>query len=131
MPNRPEARAMTADEFVELSNDPRFIKDIYHYCDNWCDRCAFTARCFSFAQRQALEEEIGFDPTDEEEGSKKMLHTLQSSFAMAKEMIERVAAQHGIDIHSAEFQAGMEEAGEEHDRQFEAARAHPLSQAAD
>ncbi|MEP7340355.1 MAG: hypothetical protein ABI977_21660, partial [Acidobacteriota bacterium] len=122
---------MTADEFVELFNDPRFIKGIHNYCDNWCERCAFTARCFNFAQRQAMEEELGFDPTDEEAGSKQMLHTLQNSFSIAKELIERGAAKHGIDINSPEFQAGMEEVGEEQDRLFEAARAHPLSQAAD
>ena len=122
---------MNADEFVQLVNDPRFIKDIYAYCDNWCDRCAFTARCFNFAQRQALEKELGFDPTNEEEGAKKMLHTLQSSFDITRELIERGAAKNGIDIHSPEFQDWMETAGEEQRQQFEAARAHPLSQAAD
>src|SRR6185369_2675439 len=105
---------MTTDEFVEFSNDPRFIKGIHNYCDSWCERCAFTTRCFKFAQRQAMEEELGFDPTDEEEGKKQMLHALHGSFAIAKELIERGAAKHGIDIHSPEFQAGMEEAGEEH-----------------
>jgi hypothetical protein len=29
-----------------------FIDGIYNYCDRWCERCAFTARCRLFADEQ-------------------------------------------------------------------------------
>lgn len=122
---------MTADELIELASDPRFIKDIHQYCDNWCERCALTARCFRFAQLQAMEEEAGFDPTEPGHENKQMLRTLEQSLGLAAELIERGAAEHGIDIHSPEFQTDMEEAGDEHEARFESAQSHPLTQAAE
>jgi hypothetical protein len=122
---------MTADELIALANDPRFIKDIHQYCDGWCERCAFTTRCFHFAQIQTVEDEAGFDPTDPEHESKQLLRTLHNSFELAAELIERGAAEHGIDIHSAEFQADLEEADDEHEQRFQAAHSHPLTQAAE
>ncbi len=38
---------MNAKDLRQLTQDPRFITGIYNYCDNWCARCAFTARCLS------------------------------------------------------------------------------------
>jgi hypothetical protein len=122
---------MTADELIELAKDPRFIKGIHQNCDNWCERCAFTDRCFRFAQLRAIEDEFGFDPTDPEQGNKQMMQTLHNSFEIAKELIARGAAEHGIDINSPEFQAGLDEAGDESDRVYEEACAHPLTQAAE
>lgn len=58
---------MTADELIALANDPRFIKGIQEYCDDWCKRCAFTERCFRFAQKRLLAAESGFEPTDSED----------------------------------------------------------------
>lgn len=122
---------MTADDLIQLARDPRFIKEIHNYCDNWCERCAFTERCFHFAQLRAMEDESGFDPTDPDDDNKHLVRTLQNSFELAAELIERGAAEHGIDIHSPEFQAGLEEAGEEHKDHFEAACSHPLTVAAE
>jgi hypothetical protein len=34
-----------------------FIVGIYNYCDRWCETCAFTSRCRSFADRAAFEAE--------------------------------------------------------------------------
>lgn len=122
---------MTADELIELASDARFIKDIHQYCDNWCERCAFTAHCFRFAQLQAMEDEAGFDPTDPEHENKQMLRALQQSLGLAAEFIERGAAEQGIDIHSPEFQASLEEADDDHDWRFDAAHSHPLTQGAE
>lgn len=122
---------MTADELIELAKDLRFIKDIHQYCDNWCERCAFTTRCFHFAQLRAMEDEAGFDPTDPEHENKQMLRTLQNSFELAAELIERGSAEHGIDIHSAEFQADLDDADDGQEQRFEAALSHPLTQAAE
>jgi len=35
-----------------------FIVGIYNYCDRWCETCAFTSRCRSFADRAAVEAEL-------------------------------------------------------------------------
>lgn len=122
---------MTANELIQLAKDPRFIKGIQQYCDNWCERCAFTERCFRFVQKRAMEDEAGFDPTDPEHENKQMVRTLHNSFELAAEFIERGAAEHGIDIHSAEFQADLEDTDDDHEQCFQAARSHPLTQAAE
>lgn len=28
---------------------PEYIRGIYNYCDRWCERCPFTARCENYA----------------------------------------------------------------------------------
>jgi hypothetical protein len=33
-----------------------FIEGIYNYCDRWCERCAYTSRCSSFAIEKKLKE---------------------------------------------------------------------------
>lgn len=122
---------MTTDEFLELHRDPRFIKGISNYCDSWCARCAFTSRCFNFAQRQAAEAEMGFDPTDADWESKRMMHVMENAFTIAQDLIRQGMAEDGIDIHSPEFQASMDESEDDHERRFEEARAHPLMVAAE
>jgi hypothetical protein len=42
----------TCSEFPE--NEEEFIPSIYNYCDRWCERCAFTAKCRSFALEKEL-----------------------------------------------------------------------------
>lgn len=34
--------------FLEIARDPRIIPGVHHYCDEWCDYCALTARCLGF-----------------------------------------------------------------------------------
>jgi hypothetical protein len=34
--------------FIEVARDPRVIPGVHHYCDEWCDCCAVTARCLAF-----------------------------------------------------------------------------------
>jgi hypothetical protein len=33
----------------DLMDNPDWIPGIYNYCDRWCERCAFTGKCRSFA----------------------------------------------------------------------------------
>ena len=40
---------MDKDWIQCMAKNPDFIPGIYNYCDRWCERCAFTARCMNFA----------------------------------------------------------------------------------
>ena len=40
---------MDKENLKKLVQDPRFISGIFNYCDRWCERCSFTARCLNFA----------------------------------------------------------------------------------
>ena len=37
-------------------SDEQFIPSIFNYCDRWCERCAFTAKCRTFALEKELSE---------------------------------------------------------------------------
>ena len=43
---------MKKDEPRKPARNPKFIPGIFNYCDRWCERCAFTARCRTFAMEQ-------------------------------------------------------------------------------
>ena len=40
---------MRKEDLKRLAENPDFISGIYNYCDRWCERCPFTARCMNFA----------------------------------------------------------------------------------
>jgi hypothetical protein len=42
---------------LERASDPELIAGVYNYCDRWCERCPFAARCFAYreSQREAAE----------------------------------------------------------------------------
>jgi hypothetical protein len=40
-------RAMRlADRFLAIAKDPTIIPGVHHHCDEWCDYCPVTTRCF-------------------------------------------------------------------------------------
>lgn len=122
---------MNADDLIELAEDPRFIEGIYNYCDRWCERCPFTSRCLNYAQLQMMQDEQGFDPTNRDAENARFWQTVENSFQIAIELMERTAAEQGIDIHSPEFQESLEEADEVNRQQYKTAFNHHLSRAAE
>src|SRR5262245_58416083 len=50
---RPGRVPMRSKDFLDLAKDPNFISGIYNYCDRWCERCAFTSRCFLYATEKS------------------------------------------------------------------------------
>jgi hypothetical protein len=48
-----------------LARKRRFIPGIYNYCDRWCERCPFTARCRLFADEQKFSRQAQH-PSDED-----------------------------------------------------------------
>lgn len=47
-------------------NDSRYIDGIFNYCDYWCDRCAFTRRCRTFAMEHEFEREEQDESADKD-----------------------------------------------------------------
>ena len=35
-------------QFLAIARDPRIIPGVHHYCNEWCDYCAVTARCCGY-----------------------------------------------------------------------------------
>lgn len=44
---------MDEERREEPAGDPRFIPGIYNYCDQRCERCAFTSGCANYAMSEA------------------------------------------------------------------------------
>ncbi|HEX6278488.1 MAG TPA: hypothetical protein VFZ49_00615, partial [Pyrinomonadaceae bacterium] len=78
-----------------LYSDDNRIEGIYNYCDRWCERCRFTARCEVYAREQAYKLEESLDPMGD------TLKIVAESFAEAKEMLIEHAEEMGIDLDEA------------------------------
>lgn len=102
--------------------DEQFISGIHNYCDRWCERCAFTARCQSYAMEREQDERSGPAEGLNDAFWKRLETSLQNS----KDMITRLAQEQGISPDSLE----AAQIGHEEDARQEAAESHPLAQAA-
>ncbi|MFH2218847.1 MAG: hypothetical protein ABII68_04200 [Pseudomonadota bacterium] len=78
--------------------DPGYIPGIYNYCDRWCERCRFTARCRTYAMEE--EEKDSGDAVDvfSDLFWEKITETLQSTM----NLIEEIAREEGIDLDAVE-----------------------------
>jgi hypothetical protein len=77
--------------FLLVDNEKQFIPSIYNYCDRWCERCEFTARCRVFAMEAEMFDE------EKDVGSEALVRKLSNIFADAKSMIVQKAEELGID----------------------------------
>lgn len=112
---------MKDEDLIELGKDPRFIPGIYNYCDSWCERCAFTSRCSSYARRRATlddDDPASYDPNDP-----KFIENLEEIFETTKELIRMGAAEDGIDLDSLRLD---DDEWAEQERRREAAYEAPL-----
>lgn len=113
---------MKQEELKTLAQNPKHIPGIYNYCDRWCERCPFTARCLNYAMG---EEERG-DPASHDIKSEGFWKKMEESLKLALDLLEEMAEEQGIDLNDFD----SEEISREHERSREAAASHELSQAA-
>jgi hypothetical protein len=73
------------------------IPSIHNYCDRWCERCAFTARCSAFAG-----EPLTID--DENISKKAFVAQLEANFAETKEMLRQLTQDIGLDLSTLQDQ---------------------------
>jgi len=106
-----------------------FIPGIYNYCDSWCSRCAFSARCRVFQMRSAAEraEAAGEDAESAMKAVLEIDDTPPRPPMTASEQLEWEALMERVSTPlSPEQEAGITAAI---DRQREWVDAHPLSAA--
>ena len=113
---------MDKERLKKLAEDPRFIQSIYNYCDRWCERCPFTARCLNFALDEEEFDHLKTQDLDNEAFRKKLSETFQ----MTLELLEEAAEEQGIDLDSID----TEEVEEEDRLNDELARDHECSRMA-
>ena len=70
----------------------KFISGIYNYCDRWCERCDFTARCRNYETTGNL------SPEQKDINNEVFWKTLASNFKLTIELIQKAAKERGIDL---------------------------------
>ena len=121
MSRRDAVRDMNRDDLNELAARPDFISGIYNYCDRWCERCAFSSRCFLYATESA---DPDLDAPDVRDlNNVKFWRKLESIFKDANELIKQCAAEAGIDLDAIDH----DEVAASHNQETEAARGDDLS----
>src|ERR1043165_8202593 len=103
--------------FLRRIRDPRWIPHISSYCDGRCNRCTFTERCWSYAQRRHEEKltESGVSPADEddeddedgEDESSEDHEEGQEEDGNQSEALRPLgwAERHGIDLNDVQMDA--------------------------
>ena len=99
LPSREEIEAFLFEQKKEeikekiktLPLEKDHIPGIYNYCDRWCERCSFTARCASFS--------LGSDLNLEENdlSNKAFWDNLAAMFCATSELFTELAQEHGFD----------------------------------
>ncbi len=113
---------MNKEYIKELTANPDFIPGIYNYCDRWCERCPFTARCMNYA----LGEEQYSEPDARDIYNQVFWQRLTEAFQVTRDLLEDALEEHGIDIHELDLDTVEQEEKLKH----ETADKHECSQAA-
>jgi hypothetical protein len=92
---------MERDALENKDNDSKHIAGIYNYCDRWCERCPFTARCLNFEMSEEKFGDLEGGDITNEVFWQKLSETLQETMAMLKEMAE----EKGIDLDALDVEA--------------------------
>lgn len=105
----------------------KYIDGIYNYCDAWCERCPFTARCRNFQMRRAMERRM--ERRDRENAAfwEAMDKACGEEMAELSKQSDALEAEQEL---SAQERLEREDFGRELDKQDRAVRAHRIVQLA-
>jgi hypothetical protein len=110
---------MNRDKTTAEEKKEKIIPGIHNYCDRWCERCAFTSRCLSFA----LEKRGNKEKEARDMSNQKFWNQLSETFQMTRKLIKQAAEEQGIDLEKIDTSQGDELQQKSH----EYAAHHPLA----
>ncbi len=114
--------AFNKERIDKLIKSGRFISGIHNYCDRWCERCRFTAKCMNYE----LSEDHFDTPESKDIENQKFWDKLHEVFSVTLQMVKEHAEEMGIDLDDIDH-----EEIERERRQIDAkAQSHPCSKAA-
>ncbi|RJQ62092.1 MAG: hypothetical protein C4530_05360 [Desulfobacteraceae bacterium] len=87
---------MKKEDILKLAENGDHIPGVYNYCDRWCERCPFTARCLNF---KMSEEKFG-DPETRDINSSAYWEEFGETFHETLELLKEMAEERGIDLES-------------------------------
>ena len=94
----------TRKSLKDFVPNPNHIPGIYNYCDRWCERCPFTARCLNFEMSEEKFGDLQDGDVSNEIFWQRLSETLQETMSMLKEMAE----ESGIDLDALEVDDEMQ-----------------------
>ena len=113
---------MRKEDLKRLAENPDFISGIYNYCDRWCERCPFTARCLNYAFGR-----VSFpDAASRDIQNERFWDQISGMLQLAIDLLHEMAEEDGIDLDAIDTTAIM---AEEKRRRKDAA-AHSIATAA-
>lgn len=92
-----------------------FISGIYHYCDRWCDRCAFTNRCRVFHHEQNNGGEPEQNGAENEEDG-RLQHSLQEALDLLQYLLEKIELPDHPDFSSEDSEEPAPSSNEWYER---------------
>ncbi len=87
--------------------NPNMIPGIYNYCDRWCERCVFTARCTNYQLHS---------PNEKDESPEEFWENMAMIFEATKDMLGKGAKERGINLDEIEFTKEDKQGFEERDQ---------------
>ncbi len=90
---------MDKDDLLKRAKDTNHIIGIYNYCDRWCERCQFTAKCLNYS----LLEERNCNLDEQDMTNTEFWQKIQDSLQMAINLLKDIAEEEGIDLDSIEI----------------------------
>lgn len=84
---------MNKNKLRQIASNPNFVPGIHAYCDRWCERCSFTAKCSVFAIENS--ENNG---TESNANGKAFWNEIHDIFAVTIEMIQDIALETGVEL---------------------------------
>ncbi len=92
---------MNKEEIKKRAADSNHIAGIYNYCDRWCERCAFTARCLNYK----MSEEKFSDPESKDINNAAFWENLSETFQETLSLLKEMAEEQGIDLDSIDIES--------------------------
>ena len=115
---------MDTKDLIDLADNPDFISGIYNYCDRWCERCPFTARCLVYATEKEDDDD---NPESRDIRNAAFWQKVESIFRQTREMITAWAEENGVDLSTVDADSAIQE----HRKDREDVRGHELAVAAE
>ncbi len=113
---------MDKEDLKRMAGNPDFIPGIYNYCDRWCERCPFTARCMNFA----MGEEQFPNQAERDVSNAAFWEKMHETFQATLDLLEEMAEEAGVDLDTLD----VEDELAERDQWMKNARSHPVARAA-
>ena len=86
--------------YIARAQDPELIPGIYNYCDNRCERCPFTRRCFSYREEHAR---VGA------EGERDLADHVEANAELTTALTHAWCQRQGIDVEKVQDETESEE----------------------